>query len=215
MLIVGAKGFAKEIFEILYQENQTQNIAFFDDVNLDGPDKVFDKFDILKNKVAVLQYFSRYGNKFTIGVGSPILRKKLFDKFKELKGILVSTISKNSDIGSFNVIISEGVNILSGVKISNEVIIGKAVIIYYNTVVTHNCEIGDFVEISPSVSILGNVQIGAYSHIGSSATILPNIKIGSNVTIGAGSVITKDIPDNSMVVGVPGKIIKELPPLVW
>lgn len=215
MLIVGAKGFAKEVFEILHQEYQTQNLAFYDDVNLDGPDKVFDKFDILKSETAVLQHFSRYGNKFTLGIGRPILRKKLFDKFNAINGILISTISNKTDIGSFDVSISDGANILSGVKISNAVKIGKAVIIYYNSVVTHNCEIGDFVEISPSVSILGNVSIGSFSHIGSNATILPNINIGINVIVGAGSVINRDIPDNSLVVGMPGKVIKELPPLEW
>jgi sugar O-acyltransferase (sialic acid O-acetyltransferase NeuD family) len=215
MLIVGAKGFAKEVFEILHQENQTQNLVFYDDVNLDGPFKVFNKFDILKNEADALEHFNKYGSEYTLGIGKPILRKKLFDKFSFLNGVLVSTISKYADIGSFNVYISDGVNILSGVKISNEVKIGKAAIVYYNSVVTHNCVIGDFVEISPSVSILGNVQIGNFSHIGSNATILPNINIGKNVTIGAGTLITKDIPDNSLVVGVPGKIIKELPPIVW
>jgi len=215
MLVVGAKGFAKEIFEILHQKNETQNLAFFDDVNLEGPDTVFNKFKILKSYADVHEYFLANGKEFTLGIGKPILRKKLFDKFTSLKGILVSTISKYAEIGSFNIILSEGVNILSGVRISNDVIVGKAAIIYYNTVITHDCEIGDFVEISPCVSILGNVHIGSFSHIGSNSTILPNINIGRNVTIGAGSVITKDVPDNSLVVGVPGKIIKELPPLAW
>ena len=213
MLIVGAKGFAKEILEILHQKNQTQNLAFYDDVHINGPDRIFDKFEILKNEGAVLEHFLKCGREYTLGIGKPILRKKLFDKFSLLKGTLTSTISNNADIGSFNVTIAEGANILSGVKISNEVKIGKAVIIYYNSILTHDNEIGDFVEISPSVSILGNVQIGSYSHIGSNATILPNLTIGCNVTIGAGAVVTKNIPDNSLVVGVPGKIIKELPPI--
>lgn len=33
------------------------------------------------------------------------------------------------------------------------------------------------------------------------------MKIGNNVAIGANCVVTKDIPDNSVVVGIPGKVI--------
>lgn len=36
------------------------------------------------------------------------------------------------------------------------------------------------------------------------------MSIGSNVVIAAGSVVVKDIPDNSMVAGVPAKIMKQI-----
>ena len=43
--------------------------------------------------------------------------------------------------------------------------------------------------------------------IGSNAAILP-VTIGKNALIGAGAVITKDVPDNAIVVGNPGRVIK-------
>lgn len=43
--------------------------------------------------------------------------------------------------------------------------------------------------------------------VGSGTHILYNTKIGSNVIIGTCSVITKDIPDNSIVAGVPARVI--------
>ena len=46
MLIVGAKGFAKEVLEVLHQNNQTENVVFFDDVNPDIGDFLFGKFKI-------------------------------------------------------------------------------------------------------------------------------------------------------------------------
>lgn len=49
-----------------------------------------------------------------------------------------------------------------------------------------------------------NVIIGAHS------LIIGEICVGNNVIIGAGSVITKSIPDNSVVVGNPARIIKQL-----
>ncbi len=44
MLIIGAKGFAKEVLEILHQLNQLENVVFYDDVNNDAPEKLFGQF---------------------------------------------------------------------------------------------------------------------------------------------------------------------------
>ena len=56
-------------------------------------------------------------------------------------------------------------------------------------------------------SKVGKVVIGNNVFIGADAIILPNTKIGNNVIVGAGTVVTKDIPDNSVVVGNPGRVI--------
>ena len=70
MIIVGAKGFAKEVLEILHQNNQLVGIAFYDDVNQDLPDLLFGKFPILKYEDQVREHFQKFGNEFTIGIGS-------------------------------------------------------------------------------------------------------------------------------------------------
>ncbi|OAQ38250.1 maltose acetyltransferase [Pedobacter psychrophilus] len=54
------------------------------------------------------------------------------------------------------------------------------------------------------------VSIGDDCWIGGNAIILPGVSIGKNCIIGAGSVVTKDISDNSMAVGNPAKVIKNL-----
>lgn len=54
----------------------------------------------------------------------------------------------------------------------------------------------------------GCIEVMNNVFIGSNTIILPNIRIGSNVIIAAGSVVTKDIPDNSVVAGVPAKVIE-------
>ena len=54
------------------------------------------------------------------------------------------------------------------------------------------------------------VIIGDNVWIGGSVTILAGVTIGDNVTIGAGSVVTRDIPSNSIAVGNPCRVIKNL-----
>jgi putative colanic acid biosynthesis acetyltransferase WcaB len=54
-------------------------------------------------------------------------------------------------------------------------------------------------------------QIGNNVDIGAHCCVIGNITIGDNVIIGAGTIVTKSIPANSVVVGNPARIIKELP----
>ena len=70
--------------------------------------------------------------------------------------------------------------------------------------------LGDFVQISPGVSILGRSKIGDFTLIGAGAIILPDIEVGKNCVIGAGSVVTKNVPDNTLVFGNPAKKIKTI-----
>ena len=54
------------------------------------------------------------------------------------------------------------------------------------------------------------VKIGKNVWIGSDCTILPGVTIGDGAIIGAGSVVTKSIPKNSIAVGNPAKVIKNI-----
>ena len=208
MLIIGAKGFAKEVLEIIQDLNDLKDVAFYDDINDDVKGFLFNEFLIIKNEKDVRSFFQNKSKKFTIGIGNPLLRHKLFQKFIALGGDYTSTISPYSKIGSYDIKIGEGTNILSNVIISNSVKIGVGCILYYNVIITHDCNIGDFVEISPGAILLGRVEIGDFSHIGSGAIILPNIIIGKNVIVGAGAVVSKNITDDCVVAGVPAKIIR-------
>jgi carbonic anhydrase/acetyltransferase-like protein (isoleucine patch superfamily) len=71
--------------------------------------------------------------------------------------------------------------------------------------------------VGPNVTVghrvmLHGCTIGANSLIGIGATVLNGAKIGRNCLIGAHALITegKEIPDNSMVIGAPGKVVKTL-----
>lgn len=207
MIIVGAKGLAKEVLEIFQQNNELDGLVFYDDVNKDAEHLLYDQFPILKNDLQVQDHFRNVNSRFIIGIGKPKLRYKLFQKFSKLGGIATSSISLFSHLGSFDVIIGEGTVILSNAIFSNSTTMGLGGLVYYNVIVTHDCLIGDFVELSPGATILGRCKIGDFTHIGSNATILPNLTIGQNVVIGAGSVVTKNIPDNSIAYGNPARII--------
>lgn len=83
------------------------------------------------------------------------------------------------------------------------VVIGETTIIGNNVTIYHGVTLGgtSLNKIKRHPTVMDNVMIG------SGAKILGNITIGSNTKIGANAVVTKDIPNDSVVVGVPGKCI--------
>ncbi|WP_281545719.1 sugar O-acetyltransferase [Grimontia sp. SpTr1] len=54
------------------------------------------------------------------------------------------------------------------------------------------------------------ISIGDNAWLGGGVIVLPGVTIGKNCVIGAGSVVTKDIPDNTIAVGNPAKVVREL-----
>ncbi len=75
----------------------------------------------------------------------------------------------------------------------------------YPLVIGENCTIGHR-------AMLHGCTIGNNSLIGMGATVLNGAKIGNNCLIGAGALITegKVIPDGALVMGAPGKVVREL-----
>lgn len=75
----------------------------------------------------------------------------------------------------------------------------------YPLVIGKGCTIGHKV-------MLHGCTIGDNTLIGMGATILNGAKIGKNCLIGAGALVTegKEIPDGSLVMGMPGKVVRQL-----
>ena len=129
-------------------------------------------------------------------------------------------------VGDDNYIINQPFRCDYGKQIS----IGKRFFANFNFTVLDEARvtIGDDCFIGPNVSIYTAchstdpierntrqewakpVIIGDNVWIGGSVTILPGVTIGDNVTIGAGSVVVRDIPSNSIAVGNPCRVVKEL-----
>lgn len=54
------------------------------------------------------------------------------------------------------------------------------------------------------------IRIGKHVWIGANATILPGITIGDGAIVAAGAVVTKNVPENTIVGGVPAKVIRTI-----
>lgn len=71
--------------------------------------------------------------------------------------------------------------------------------------------VGDYVTIGHSAIVHG-CSVGDHTLVGMGAIIMNGAKVGRDCVIGAGALVTEnsEIPDGSLVVGVPGKVIKQV-----
>lgn len=209
-ILLGPGGHASVVLEIIKQYEDVSIIGFTDADY--SKVKEYKSYPILgtDNKLKELIKNNKANYAFiTVGSnGDNYLRKELFKKAMKLGYKSFNIIDKDSkiaddiDLGKGN-LISSGVLINPGVKIGNNNIINTGAII------EHGCKIGDHIHIAPGAVIAGNVKIGDLTHIGLGAKVIEEIEIGKNSLIGAGTVVIDDIPDNSVVVGNPGKIIRK------
>ena len=214
MIVAGAKGLAKELLEIFSETKAISSLYFFDNVSIDVAEKLFDKFPIIRTFEDATGIFQQIGDpSFSLGLGNPVLRYKMFAQFMQIGGTLTSVISPKAHIGSFAIKMGAGCCILPGAVITSSVQLGKGCLINPNATISHDSLLGDFVEVSPGVNVTGNCSIGDLSFLGSNSVILPKIKVGRNVIVAAGAVVTRDVPDDCMVAGVPALIKKKLAPL--
>lgn len=106
-----------------------------------------------------------------------------------------------------------GISISPNTKIGSGFYIGHfgGIVVNEQSIIGENCNISQGVTLGQvnRGGSKGFPMLGNNVYIGPGAKIIGSIKIGDNVAIGANCVVTKDIPDNSVVVGIPGKIISQ------
>ena len=107
----------------------------------------------------------------------------------------------------------------TGIEIHPGATIGRRLVIDHGTgiVIGETAEIGDDVLIYQGVTLGGTGKdegkrhptIGNNVMISAGAKVLGPIKVGDNARVAAGAVVLKDVPENSTVVGVPAKVVRE------
>src|SRR5580704_13836462 len=105
-----------------------------------------------------------------------------------------------------------GIEIHPGAKIGRRFFIDHGM----GIVIGETTEIGDDVLLYQNVTLGGTGKergkrhptLGNHVVVGTGAKVLGNIRIGNYVKVGAGSVVVKPVPDNSTVVGVPGRVVR-------
>jgi maltose O-acetyltransferase len=90
------------------------------------------------------------------------------------------------------------------VRIGNHVMVGPAVQIYTAAHMLQAEPRNQGWEVAKSIVIEDNVWLGG------GAILLPGVRVGRNAVVGAGAVVTRNVPANTVVVGNPARVIREI-----
>ena len=115
-------------------------------------------------------------------------------------------------------IVSQYARWITGIEIHPGATIGRRVFIDHGmaVVIGETATVGDDVLIYQAVTLGGtgtqpgkrHPTIGNGVVLGAGSKVLGNITVGSGSKIGSGSVVVKSVPENSTVVGIPGKVVR-------
>lgn len=157
----------------------------------------------------------RFGSNIVIGTGSIIYAgSRIGDYFYSADSIIVRegcSIAKRVSIGKKAIVehhvkLGEGTKLQSyalvgeGMKVGKDVFIGP---FFNGTCDKFMDRLEEFVFQPPSIK--------DHARIGAHVVLMAGITVGKDSVIGAGAVVTKDIPDYCIAVGIPAKVVKEIP----
>jgi acetyltransferase-like isoleucine patch superfamily enzyme len=190
----------------------------------------------MQTKIKTVDIFERLRSGETIPPNDPEAYKMIEASFATKK--LLIRMNSTDDANEIRSLLSQitGSKIDGSTTVFTPLYInyGKHTKIGKNVFINFDCTfldlggitVEDGVLIAPKVSLLseghplvpeerhsltvGHIHIRKNAWIGANATILQGVTVGENAVVAAGAVVSKDVPDNTIVGGIPAKIIKTI-----
>jgi len=195
LLIIGAGGHGRVVYDVAKQTTNYQEITFLDDA-FDGSveDGIIDK----------ASNFSQYldSSDFFVAIGAGKIRKRYVSQLLEANANLISMRHPSSVI-SESVKIGRGVVVMAGVVVNCNTKIEDGVILNTCSSIDHDCIIGAYSHVAVGARLCGTVHIGDGCFIGANSTVVNNVSICGYCLIGAGGVVVKDLQEPGVYYGAP------------
>ena len=165
--------------------------------------------------IELMRKYSREAQKITLEINTK------YHEPDELAKLMTKLIGKpvGEGFGMFppfytdfgkNITIGKNVFINAGCKFQDQggIFIDDGALIGHNTVLAtlnHDLDPEKRQQLHPAP-----IHIGKRVWIGANATVTAGVTIGDNAVVAAGAVVTKDVPENTIVGGVPAKVIRKI-----
>lgn len=207
VIVIGAGGHAKVVIGTLQAAGLTVTGIFDDDSARIG--SVLLGVEV-KGTTSDLLGFARAPA--IIAVGDNRSRRDIAERLHDLEW--VAAVHPAAFVHP-SVLLGPGTVVFAGGVIQPDTVLGSHVVVNTGANVDHDCRIESFVHLAPGTLLAGGVTVreGALLCIGSA--VIPGVTVGPWATVGAGGVVIDDLRGGVTAVGIPARVIKELPQGWW
>ena len=196
LIIIGAGGHGRVVYEIAQLTKKYKSIFFLDD----KIEKTFCETKVVGEVRDFVKYLD--SSEFIVAIGDCNVRKEITLRLVK-ENAKLATIIHEKAIVSKSAVIDDGTVVMAGAIVNSNAKVGKAVIVNTGAIIEHDCVIKDYSHISVGAKIAGAVIVKEEVFVGVGAVVKNNVVICERTTIGAGAVVVKDIKKEGIYVGVP------------
>lgn len=209
LLIVGARGWGREVFDAV---NRTEAVKNGDLLIKGFLDSKSDAFEGLRGNYPPIicspeDYNVKADDIFFIAMGDPHWRKHYAELIENKGGHFYTYISPDAHVLE-TAQIGEGSFISLWSSVSDNVTIGKHVVLHAFSVIGHDAVVKDYGTLLNASFLGGGAEVGECSQMSPNSIIIPHKKIGNNVMVGVGSVVMRNVKDGESVFGNPAIKLK-------
>ena len=208
ILIVGAGGFGREVLQWARDAwpDQASRISGFlsDDPN---------RLDGFSTDVGVVGAANDYrpgaGEYVLLGIGVPYSRRRVAEHLYS-RGARFLTLVHPRSIVSSSADLGEGSIVCPFAVISDSATLGRCVLVNYHASLGHDARADDFAVLSPYATLGGAARVEDEVFLGLHASVGPGKRVGVRTKISANSCVLSNTPADSIVFGVPGRIVSRV-----
>lgn len=207
MVIIGLGGLTKDILKDLLEQNKSDDLLFFTELENDTniPFFVNAGLKVSCQTDELIRHFKKNDNRFLVLIGNNQMRESMVQKYKSIGGTPHYLISRSANvplelcsISKVNTVIMHCAMLSAGAILSEGSIVNPYSYLGHDAIMGKYSFLGGYSGISRGT-------IGDYTFIGLKTVILPGRSVGNNSIIGAMSLVNKSIGDNKKAYGTPAK----------
>jgi sugar O-acyltransferase (sialic acid O-acetyltransferase NeuD family) len=205
LLIVGAGGFGREVLQWAHDawpDNASQIAGFLSDdsrrlegfstgLEILGPPEAYEKLP---------------GDYLLLAIGVAYVRRMVAEGLNSRGADFVTLVHPTAVVAD-SACVGRGAIICPGAIVSESAAVGACVLVNYHASLGHDSTAGDFAVLSPYATLGGGAAIGDDVFLGLHASVGPGRTVGARSKVSANSCVLSDTPPDSIIYGVPGRIV--------
>jgi acetyltransferase EpsM len=210
-LIVGAGSQARYILHTLEALGERAGVVGLIDT-FDNPDmwgKSVDGAKVLGGVEKVEEFEPSGDVALILAIANARQKASLGERFEKAGYRFRSAIHPKAVVSS-SATIGEGVVVNAGAAIEMNAELGAHTVVHAGATIEHDNVLEPFANVGPGVSFGGRVRVGKAAIVYTGATVVPDTTIGAFAVVGAGATVIHDVEPNTVVVGVPAKVLRRL-----